>query len=160
MTTRPQAVTAVTAVTAGAARRRARAVSVLGVLCLLLALAPAARADSGGRAAPAPSPPCSPGWLCGWTGPAYTGVASLVAQDMPRFPETTAYVGFNDAASVWNAGRTWTADGVRRGRCVTVYNKPDYAGSRLTVKPGQGIPQLAESFGHVRSSRFHTCRLS
>ncbi|WP_405445551.1 peptidase inhibitor family I36 protein [Streptomyces erythrochromogenes] len=157
MTTRPQAVTTVTA---GAARRRARAVSVLGVLCLLLALAPAARADSGGRAAPAPSPPCAPGWLCGWTGPAYTGVASLAKQDMPRFPETTAYVGFNDAASVWNAGRTWSADGVRQGRCVTVYNKPDYTGSRLTVRPGQGIPQLAASFGHVRSSRFHTCRLS
>ncbi|MEV6679089.1 peptidase inhibitor family I36 protein [Streptomyces erythrochromogenes] len=155
MTTRPEADTAVTA---GAVRRRARAVSVLGALCLLPALAPAARADSGGLAAPAP--PCAPGWLCGWTGPAYTGVVSLAAQDMPRYPETTAYVGFNDAASVWNAGRTWSADGVRQGRCVTVYNKPDYTGSRLTVQPGHGIPQLAESFGHVRSSRFHTCRLT
>ncbi|MFD8578182.1 peptidase inhibitor family I36 protein [Streptomyces virginiae] len=117
-----------------------------------------AQAGSGGLAAPAPAPPCEPGWLCGWTGPAYTGVASLAAQDMPRYPETTAYVGFNDAASVWNAAGTRSADGARGGRCVTVYNKPDYRGSRLTVQPGQGIPQLPASFGHVRSSRFHTCR--
>ncbi|MFJ9764053.1 peptidase inhibitor family I36 protein [Streptomyces erythrochromogenes] len=152
MTTRSEAASASASasVCVGVARRWARTVSVLGVLCLLPALAPAARA--------APEPPCSPGWLCGWTGPGYTGVASLVAQDMRRYPETTAYVGFNDAASVWNAGRTWSANGVRLGRCVTVYNKPDYAGARLTVQPGQGIPQLAASFGHVRSSRFHTCR--
>lgn len=143
---------------------RTRTLSAVGALCLLLASAPTAtamptataRAGSGGLAAPAP--PCDPGWLCGWTGPAYTGVASLAAQDMPRYPETTAYVGFNDAASVWNAAGPRSANGVRGGRCVTVYNKPDYGGSRMTVRPGHGIPQLPASFGHVRSSRFHTCR--
>ncbi|WP_324611908.1 peptidase inhibitor family I36 protein [Streptomyces sp. XY533] len=149
-------------------RARTRTLSAVGAVCLLLASAPTvtatataaatAQAGSGGLAAPAPAPPCEPGWLCGWTGPAYTGVASLAAQDMPRYPETTAYVGFNDAASVWNAAGTRSADGARGGRCVTVYNKPDYRGSRLTVQPGQGIPQLPASFGHVRSSRFHTCR--
>ncbi|KOU80739.1 hypothetical protein ADK94_28145 [Streptomyces sp. XY593] len=161
-------------------RARTRTLSAVGAVFLLLASAPTAaatatamatatatatvaaaataQAGSGGLAAPAPAPPCEPGWLCGWTGPAYTGVASLAAQDMPRYPETTAYVGFNDAASVWNAAGTRSADGARGGRCVTVYNKPDYRGSRLTVQPGQGIPQLPASFGHVRSSRFHTCR--
>lgn len=144
---------------------RTRVASALGAVCLLAALAPAApsvpamavaRPGSGPLAAPVP--PCDPGWLCGWTGPGYTGVASLAGQDMPRYPETTAYVGFNDAASVWNAGGARSANGVRGGRCVTVYNQPDYTGARLTVRPGQGIPQLPASFGHVRSSRFHTCR--
>ncbi|MFE9467775.1 peptidase inhibitor family I36 protein [Streptomyces virginiae] len=141
-------------------------------MCLLLAFAPAAtatatstatsrstatststatataRGGSGDLAAPAP--PCDPGWLCGWTGPVYTGVVSLAAQDMPRYPETTAYVGFNDAASVWNAAGTRSANGLRGGRCVTVYNKRDYSGSELPVRPGRGIPQLPAAFGHVR----------
>ncbi|MFG2341251.1 peptidase inhibitor family I36 protein [Streptomyces yangpuensis] len=132
--------------------------SALAVLCLMSALAPAAGADPGLPTVPAP--PCAPGWLCGWTGPAYTGVVSLVAHDMPRYPETTAYIGFNDAASVWNATGARSTDGVRRSLCVTVYNKPDYTGASLTVRPGTGIPQLAASFGHVRSSRFHPCRPS
>lgn len=137
---------------------RRRSVTLYGALALLLtlAVAPAAHAGSGGSAAPAER--CTPGWVCGWTGPSYTGVVSLVAQDMPRYPETTAYVGFNDAASVWNAAGSQRVGGEPRVRCVTVYNRPDYKGRALTVAPGKGIPRLPSSFGHVHSSRFHTCR--
>ncbi|MEV7614153.1 peptidase inhibitor family I36 protein [Streptomyces sp. NPDC089799] len=101
---------------------------------------------------------CSPGWVCGWTSPGYTGVVSLVAEDMPWYPETTAYVGFNDGQSVWNgSGTRRTGDGVW-GRCVTVYSKTHYGGAALTVRPGRGIERLPAAFGHVRSNRFHTCR--
>ncbi|WP_280920883.1 peptidase inhibitor family I36 protein [Streptomyces sp. SPB4] len=108
----------------------------------------------------APADHCSPGWVCGWTGPGYTGVVSLVAADMPRYPETTAYVGFNDGASVWNGAGTRKVNGVLRGRCVTVYNKPGYTGKSLTVLPGRGIAQLPAAFGHIHSGRFHDCRVS
>ncbi|MFD8979551.1 peptidase inhibitor family I36 protein [Streptomyces sp. NPDC059564] len=130
---------------------------LLGAACLVLALTPAAQAGSGGSAVP--SERCEPGWVCGWTGPAYTGVVSLAAQDMPRYPETTAYVGFNDGASVWNGAGTWRVKGVLWGRCVTVYNKAGYTGRSLTVPPGKGVAQLPASFGHIHSGRFHSCRL-
>ncbi|MCX4784400.1 hypothetical protein [Streptomyces sp. NBC_01264] len=58
-------------------------------------------------------------------------------------------MGFNDAVSVANGAR---------GLCVTVYNGPGYKGRALTLAPGQGIPRLPASFGHVHSSRVHTCR--
>ncbi|MBL1104461.1 hypothetical protein JK361_07585 [Streptomyces sp. 5-8] len=130
----------------------------LVLLLFVFAYAPAARAWSGGSTAP--SERCSPGWVCGWTGPSYTGVVSPAGQDMPRYPETTAYVGFSNAASVWNGAGTWRADGELWGRCVTVYNGTAYQGRGLTLAPGQGIAQLPPSFGHVHSHRFHTCRLS
>ncbi|MCY0960927.1 peptidase inhibitor family I36 protein [Streptomyces sp. H27-H5] len=137
---------------------RARA-GVTGAACLVLALAlaPAAQAGSG---LAAPAERCTPGWVCGWTGPVYTGVVSLVAQDMPQYPETTAYVGFNDGTSVWNGSGTRRADGVLRGRCVTVYNKAGYEGRSLTIGPGKGVERLPASFGHIHSGRFHDCRVS
>lgn len=138
-------------------RRRNAAMYVALSLLPVCVLAPAAHAGSGGSAAP--SELCTPGWVCGWTGPSYTGVVSLAAQDMPRYPETTAYVGFNDATSVWNAAESQHVSGKLRERCVTVYNGPDYKGRALTVAPGKGIPRLPASFGHVHSSRFHACRL-
>ncbi|MET8755263.1 peptidase inhibitor family I36 protein [Streptomyces sp. NPDC004667] len=143
----------------GAGRRSAaaRAAVGAGLLVLVLALAPEARAGAGGSDAPGEH--CSPGWVCGWTGPAYTGVVSLVATDMPRFPETTAYVGFNDGASVWNGAATRKAGGALWGRCVTVYDKPGYKGRSLTVLPARGIAQLPAAFGHIHSARFHDCRL-
>ncbi|MFF3013212.1 peptidase inhibitor family I36 protein [Streptomyces sp. NPDC057939] len=126
------------------------------LLALVLALAPA-----GPAARAAPADRCSPGWVCGWTDPGYAGVASLVAHDMPRFPATTAYVGFNDGASVWNGGRTWRDGGGRTwGRCVTVYSGVGYTGKQLTVRPGQGVPRLPADFDAVRSGRFHVCRVS
>ncbi|WP_371680693.1 peptidase inhibitor family I36 protein [Streptomyces sp. NBC_01276] len=138
----------------------ARALGAAACLVLVLALAPEARAGVGASdASDAPGEHCSPGWVCGWTGPAYTGVVSLVATDMPRFPETTAYVGFNDGASVWNGAAARTADGALWGRCVTVYSKPGYKGRSLTVLPGRGIAQLPAAFGHIHSGRFHDCRL-
>ncbi|MFG2395358.1 peptidase inhibitor family I36 protein [Streptomyces lavendulae] len=141
-------------------RRTGRARAPVGAACLVLvlALAPGARAATDGSAAPGAH--CSPGWACGWTGPGYTGVVSLVATDMPRYPETTAYVGFNDGASVWNGTGTRKADGALRGRCFTVYNKPGYTGKSLTVLPGRGITQLPAAFGHIHSGRFHDCRVS
>ncbi|MFE6847089.1 peptidase inhibitor family I36 protein [Streptomyces sp. NPDC057686] len=142
-----------------AARRRAAATGALGAAWLLLvALAPTAQAGPGDLAAP--SGDCAAGWVCGWTDPGYTGVVSLVAQDMPRYPETTAYVGFNGGSSVWNSARTWRAGGRLWGRCVTVYNSVGYSGRRLTVRPNQGVPQLPAGFGNIRSNRFHPCRLS
>ncbi|GAA3285337.1 hypothetical protein Sros01_83510 [Streptomyces roseochromogenus] len=144
----------------GAGRRTGRARALGGAACLVLvlALAPGARAATDG--AEGPGAHCSPGWVCGWTGPGYTGVVSLVATDMPRYPETTAYVGFNDGASVWNGAGTRKADGALRGRCITVYNKPGYTGKSLTVLPGRGIAQLPAAFGHIHSGRFHDCRVS
>lgn len=118
---------------------------------------PAAQAGSG---LAAPAERCTPGWVCGWTGPAYTGVVSLVAQDMPQYPETTAYVGFNDGTSVWNGSGTRRADGVLRGRCVTVHNEAGYKGRSLTIAPGKGVERLPASFGHIHSGRFHDCRVS
>ncbi|MER5777030.1 peptidase inhibitor family I36 protein [Streptomyces sp. NPDC002039] len=139
-------------------RGRTGRTGVLGAACLVLALAfaPAAQAGSGPTA---PAERCTPGWVCGWTGPAYTGVVSLVAQDMPRYPETTAYVGFNDGSSLWNGSGTRRADGVLRGRCVTVYNQAGYKGRSLTVAPGKGVERLPASFGHIHSGRFHDCRV-
>ncbi|MFD3873252.1 peptidase inhibitor family I36 protein [Streptomyces sp. NPDC058623] len=121
-------------------------------LAVALALAPASRA--------APADRCSPGWVCGWTDPGWTGVVSLVADDMRRYPETTAYVGFNGGSSVWNGGRTWRADGRLWGRCVTVYSGVDYSGRHLTIRPGQGVSQLPADFGNIRSGRFQVCRMS
>ncbi|MFD5144438.1 peptidase inhibitor family I36 protein [Streptomyces sp. NPDC058401] len=140
----------------GPHRRSAAACTALALALLSgFALAPAAHAGSGGDAAPER---CTPGWVCGWTGPSYTGVVSLVAQDMPRFPETTAYVGFNDAASVWYGAASPGVGGAAGGRCVTLYNGPGYKGRALTLAPGKGVPRLPPSFGHVHSSRFHTCK--
>lgn len=127
---------------------------------MTVALAPTAQADSTATPAATPSEPCSSGWVCGWTDPGYTGVVSLVSQDMRWYPETTAYVGFNGGLSVWNSAATWRAGGHLWGRCVTVYNKADYAGRSLTVRPNQGIPRLPASFGNIHSNRFHSCRLS
>ncbi|MFJ9080392.1 peptidase inhibitor family I36 protein [Streptomyces sp. NPDC102278] len=161
MSTPPVTATAVAAPRRAGRRGAGRRIGVsrvLGAACLVLALAPATRAGADGLLVPAER--CTPGWVCGWTGPAYTGVVSLVALDMPRYPETTAYVGFNDGASVWNGAGTWRVEGAPWGRCVTVYNQAGYTGRSLTVAPGQGVEQLAASFGHIRSGRFHTCRLS
>lgn len=127
------------------------------VACLALGLLPGTA--HAVPAAPVPADPCPAGWLCGWTGAAYTGVASFVAQDMRAYPETTAYVGFNGGVSVWNGSAGRSRDGGRYGRCVTVYNRTDYRGQSRTVLPGQGIAELPASFGNVRSNRFHTCRL-
>lgn len=124
--------------------------------CVALTLAPSA---APAQAAPAPSVPCTSGWVCGWTGPDYTGVASFVSQDMPRYPETTAYVGFNGGASVWNAARTWRRDGRLWGRCVTVYSGTEYRGQSRTIRPNQGIARIPASFGNIHSNRFHDCRL-
>ncbi|MCX4784401.1 peptidase inhibitor family I36 protein [Streptomyces sp. NBC_01264] len=67
----------------GSCRRNAAAYVSLALLsAFALALAPAAHARPEGDAAPAER--CPAGWVCGWTGPSYTGVASLAAQDMPR----------------------------------------------------------------------------
>ncbi|MEU7059689.1 peptidase inhibitor family I36 protein [Streptomyces sp. NPDC046197] len=137
---------------------RRRAVAAAALIAASIALAPTAQADVTGASTRSES--CTSGWVCGWTAPGYTGVASLVAQDMPRYPETTAYVGFNDGLSVWNSAATWRSGGKRWGRCVTVYSKADYTGRKLTVRPNQGIPRLPASFGHIRSHRFHSCRLS
>ncbi|MFI5762612.1 MULTISPECIES: hypothetical protein [unclassified Streptomyces] len=137
--------------------RRSAAACAGFALALLsgFALAPAGHAGPGGDAAPGR---CTPGWVCGWTGPSYTGVVSLMARAMPRFPETTAYVGFNDAASVWYGDPSPGGGGAASGRCVTLYNGTGYKGRALTLAPGKGIPQLPPSFGHVRSGRFHACR--
>ncbi len=134
------------------------AVVVAGAACAAFTLAPAA---APARAAlPVPSEICAQGWVCGWTGPDYTGVASFVAQDMPRYPETTAYVGFNGGGSVWNGAGTWRRNGEVWGRCVTVYNGTEYRGRSRTVRPGQGIARIPASFGNIHSHRFHPCRLS
>ncbi|MFF4319407.1 peptidase inhibitor family I36 protein [Streptomyces sp. NPDC001568] len=126
---------------------------VLALACALaLVLVPAGPA--------APTDRCSPGWVCGWTDPGWTGVVSLVASDMPRYPGTTAYVGFNGGSSVWNGGRTWRADGRLRGRCFTAYSGVDYTGRQVTVRPGQGVSQLPADFGNIRSGRFHVCLAS
>ncbi|GAA3132505.1 peptidase inhibitor family I36 protein [Streptomyces echinatus] len=136
---------------------RCRGAALYAGLALLFVFAPAAQDWPVGSVASAER--CSPGWVCGWTGPSYTGVVSLAAQDMPYYPETTAYVGFNNAASVWNGAGTSRVGGEPRGRCVTVYNGTAYKGRALTIAPGQGIAQLPASFGHIHSSRFHPCRL-
>ncbi|MET9604859.1 peptidase inhibitor family I36 protein [Streptomyces sp. NPDC006512] len=117
-------------------------------LALSLLVAPTAGAGTGSLSAP--SERCSAGWVCGWTDPGYTGVVSLVSQDMARYPETTAYVGFNGGASVWNSTK----------RCVTVYSGAGYRGKSLTVRPDQGVSRLPASFDGVRSNRFHSCRPS
>lgn len=132
------------------------AVVVAGAACV--ALAPAAVPAQAAR--PVPSEICAPGWVCGWTGPDHTGVASFVAQDMPRYPETTAYVGFNGGESVWNSAGTWRRNGELWGRCVTVYNGTEYRGQSRTVRPGQGIARIPASFGNIHSNRFHACRFS
>ncbi|MFG2622762.1 peptidase inhibitor family I36 protein [Streptomyces sp. NPDC048507] len=140
-----------------------RRVGALGAACLALALGTALAPAAAGAAPEGPAvreERCAPGWVCGWTGPAYTGVVSLAAQDVPRFPETTAYVGFNDAASVWNGAAGGRDGGATPGRCVTVYNAPGYAGRGLTLAPGRGVAHLPASFGHVHSARFHGCRPS
>ncbi|MFH8640080.1 peptidase inhibitor family I36 protein [Streptomyces goshikiensis] len=133
---------------------RWRVAAAAAVCALCVAFAPPARAGL------APAEPCPSGWVCGWTGPDYTGVASFVSQDMPRYPETTAYVGFNGGASVWSSAGTWRRDGRLWGRCVTVYSGTEYRGQSRTIRPDQGIARLPASFGNVRSNRFHTCRLS
>ncbi|WP_158820720.1 MULTISPECIES: peptidase inhibitor family I36 protein [unclassified Streptomyces] len=134
------------------------ALVVGGAACVALAGAPAAVPADAAR--PVPSEVCTPGWVCGWTGPDYTGVASFVSQDMPRYPETTAYVGFNDGGSVWNGAATWRRNGQVWGRCVTVYSSTEYQGRGRTVRPGEGIARVPASFGNIHSNRFHTCRLS
>lgn len=134
------------------------AVVVAGAACVAFTLAPAAVPAQ--TALPAPSEICAPGWVCGWTGPDYTGVASFVAQDMPRYPETTAYVGFNGGESVWNSAGTWRRNGEAWGRCVTVYNGTEYRGQSRTVRPDQGIARIPPSFGNIHSNRLHACRLS
>ncbi|MGW7319345.1 peptidase inhibitor family I36 protein [Streptomyces sp. NPDC054854] len=139
-------------------RGRAGPPGARGATWLVLALALALVLAPAGPAAPADR--CSPGWVCGWTDPGYAGVASLVAHDMPRYPETTAYVGFNDGSSVWNGGGTWRDGGRLWGRCVTVYSGVGYTGQHLTVRPGQGVPRLPADFGTMRSGRFHVCRVS
>ncbi|MFF4850604.1 peptidase inhibitor family I36 protein [Streptomyces sp. NPDC001194] len=148
---------------AGGRRRGWRvAAAALCALCAVssFAAAPTQAAPAApARAAPAPSEPCPSGWVCGWTGPGYTGVASFVAQDMPRYPETTAYVGFNGGASVWNSAGTWRSAGRLWGRCVTVYSGTEYRGQSRTVRPGQGIALVPASFGNIHSNRFHACRL-
>ncbi|MFD6186861.1 peptidase inhibitor family I36 protein [Streptomyces goshikiensis] len=138
-------------------RWRVAAAAAVCALCVAFTPGPA---TPSARAAPAPSEPCPAGWVCGWTGPDYTGVASFVSQDMPRYPETTAYVGFNGGASVWSSAGTWRRDGRLWGRCVTVYSGTEYRGQSRTVRPDQGIARLPASFGNVRSNRFHACRLS
>ncbi|MEU8777014.1 peptidase inhibitor family I36 protein [Streptomyces sp. NPDC048606] len=129
------------------------AAALAAAACLALTPAPAAPAAP----APAPAGGCPPGWMCGWTGPDFTGVASLVAEDFPRYPETTAYVGFNDGASVWNGAGTRSRDGRLQARCVTVYNSTEYRGRSLVLRPDQGVARLPASFGNVRSNRFHPC---
>ncbi|MGW6575009.1 peptidase inhibitor family I36 protein [Streptomyces sp. NPDC054945] len=129
-----------------------------GAACAAFALAPVTMPAHAALAVP--SEVCPPGWVCGWTGPDHTGVASFVSQDMPRYPETTAYVGFNDGGSVQNGAGTWRRNGQVWGRCVTVYNSTDYQGRRRTVRPGEGIARIPASFGNIHSNRFHTCRLS
>ncbi|WP_345045121.1 hypothetical protein [Streptomyces sannanensis] len=137
-------------------RRSAAAAAAL--IAASIALAPTAQADSTG--ASTSSGHCTSGWVCGWTDPDYTGVVSLVAQDFPWYPETTAYVGFNGGLSVWNSAATWHTGGHLWGRCVTVYNTVNYKGQSLTVRPNQGISRLPASFGNIHSNRFHPCRLS
>ncbi|MER5811809.1 peptidase inhibitor family I36 protein [Streptomyces sp. NPDC002033] len=140
--------------------RTGRWTGALGAACLALGIVLAPVAAAAPDDAVAPDERCAPGWVCGWTGPAYTGVVSPVAQDMPRFPETTAYVGFNDGASVWNGAAPGRPGGASRGRCVTLYNAPGYTGRSLTLAPGRGIARLPASFGHIHSGRFHSCRPS
>ncbi|MFG2976904.1 peptidase inhibitor family I36 protein [Streptomyces sp. NPDC048331] len=137
----------------------ALAAAVVGsAACVDLALPPAATPARAALAVPAEI--CPSGWVCGWTGPDYTGVASFAAQDMPRYPETTAYVGFNGGESVRNGALKWRRNGQVWGRCVTVYNSTEYRGQSRTVLPGQGIARLPASFGNIHSGRFHACRLS
>ncbi|MFB7051555.1 peptidase inhibitor family I36 protein [Streptomyces vinaceus] len=138
--------------------RSVRAAAVCGFCVAFVLAAPPAQASPA--PAPAPSEPCTSGWVCGWTGPDYTGVASFVSQDMPRYPETTAYVGFNGGSSVWNSAGTWHRHGRLWGRCVTVYSGAEYRGQSRTIRPDQGIARLPAAFGNVRSNRFHTCRLT
>ncbi|MFJ5552744.1 peptidase inhibitor family I36 protein [Streptomyces sp. NPDC093225] len=130
-----------------------------GVLVAAAVLAFAPAAPAGSPPAPPVAERCSPGWVCGWTSPGYTGVVSLVNVDMPAYPETTAYVGFNDGLSVWNGSGTWRTSDGRWGRCVVVFDQPHYKGRALTVRPGRGVERLPASFGHVRSNRFTTCRV-
>ncbi|WP_406179606.1 peptidase inhibitor family I36 protein [Streptomyces sp. NBC_01006] len=136
-------------------RWRAAAAAAVCALCVAFAFA-----TPPAQAAPTPSEPCTSGWVCGWTGPDYTGVASFVSQDMPRYPETTAYVGFNGGASVWNGAGTWRRGGLQWGRCVTVYSGTEYRGQSRTIRPDQGIARIPASFGNIHSNRFHTCRLT
>ncbi|MEV0415113.1 peptidase inhibitor family I36 protein [Streptomyces sp. NPDC050448] len=138
-------------------RRRAATAAAVCAACVAFTPAPAA---PPAQAAPAPSEPCPSGWVCGWTGPDYTGVAGFVSQDMPRYPETTAYVGFNGGASVWNSAGRWRRNGRLWGRCVTVYNGTEYRGQSRTILPNQGIARIPASFGNIRSNRFDVCRLS
>ncbi|WP_327360254.1 peptidase inhibitor family I36 protein [Streptomyces sp. NBC_01296] len=138
-------------------RWRAAAAAAVCALCVAFTLAPA---TPSAQAAPVPSEPCTSGWVCGWTGPDYTGVASFVSHDMPRYPETTAYVGFNGGESVWNGAGTWRRNGRLWGRCVTVYSGTEYRGQSRTIRPDQGIARIPKSFGNIHSNRFHACRLS
>ena len=70
------------------------------------------------------------------------------------------------SSSHGSSGSTvWNGSGNRRdgegawGRCVTVYNEARFKGEALTVRPGLGIDRLPAGFGHVKSNRFHTCRI-
>ncbi|WP_377267008.1 peptidase inhibitor family I36 protein [Peterkaempfera sp. SMS 1(5)a] len=121
-----------------------------------IAVPSAAHAQSGSAAAP----DCPSGWLCGWTDADFGGVGSFVSSDMAAYPETTAYVGFNDGRSVWNNSATRTSGGKLWGRCAIVYSAVNYQGSSLTIMPGKGIASLPASFGHVRSNRFQECVVS
>ena len=137
-------------------RRSAASAAVLMAVGIAFAPTTAQAAPS----APAPVEHCPSGWLCGWTNPDFDGVVSPVAVDFPWYPESTAYVGMLDGASVWNNAGTWRKDGQLWGRCATVYNESYYKGKSLVIRPNQGIRLLPASFGHVRSNRFHACRLS
>ncbi|MFG2291849.1 peptidase inhibitor family I36 protein [Streptomyces sp. NPDC048603] len=140
----------------GGAALRAGAAAVLVVSGLVFAPV----ASAGPLAVTPVAERCSPGWVCGWTSPGYTGVVSPVAEDMPWYPQTTAYVGLNNGLSVWNGvSRTWRSGNAVWGRCVTVYNTTHYRGAALTLRPGMGIEHLPGAFGHVRSNRFHACRV-
>ncbi|WP_406385960.1 peptidase inhibitor family I36 protein [Streptomyces sp. NBC_00211] len=142
---------------AGHHRRGPAAAAAVRAACIALAFAPA---TAPAQAAPAPPEPCTSGWVCGWTGPDYTGVASFVSQDMPWYPETTAYVGFNGGTSVWSSAGMWRRGGRPWGWCVTVYNGTEYRGQSRTIRPNQGIARLPASFGNIHSNRFHACPLS
>lgn len=106
------------------------------------------------------SPDCPSDWLCGWTDSGYGGVGSFVNQDMASYPQTTAYVGFNDGRSVWNSSGTWAVGNQLWGHCVTVYSAVNYRGNSRTLQPGEGIVTLPASFGHIRSNRFVQCRVA